>query len=333
MKTSLSDPLYSAQPARSYEIVTGRDEHGFPARYSLHLVAATCFDGKCKPLDVTLHWDAIGRYAGLETVPDRPLTRTEHDPFTKADYERLDAILRNPHSLLGRHPLTYFAPAKSPGAHAHGVDAVTAATPATVRSSVVPGAAYSSWVLWRWVHGEIVDKLQAHTRASCNDALLMRYLNSRDADVVAFALGLLVERETLSPAFEEACYRVLEDGGRANCQRALRALCSSPSDPATVQARIIGLYGRNGGSSSPILNYLEALPDTTPALWAQLAAQLSAVTAYSDLDGAVELLKQRAAGSPAVRQEVEKLARHADSHVAKRAKEFLRQSENRRQEP
>ena len=333
LRLSVSDPLHPKRPAETYAIDLGLGEHGFPARYSLHLFAATCFDGKCKPLDVTLHWDAIGRYAGLDATPGRPLSRKEHDPFTKADYERLDEILGNPHSILGRHPLELFVPVKAPAAHAHGVDAVTTATPASMRSAVVPGAAYSSWVLWRWVHGEIVDQLQARTRESCNDALLVHYLKSRDSGLVAFALDELVKRDVLTPAFEQACYQVLEDGGRANCARALRALASAPSDPATVQARIIGLYGRNGGSSRLILNYLEELPDATLEIWAQLAEQVSAVTDYSDLDGALELLKQRAAELPTVRQEVEKLARHADNHVAMRAKEFLRQDEDRRQEP
>lgn len=325
MTASLSDPLYPVQPARSYDIVTARDEHGYPSRYSLRLVAATCFDGKCKPLDVTLHWDAIGRYVGLDTPPDRPLSRKEHDPFTKADYERLNEILGNPYSILGRHPLEHFVPVKAPAAHTHGVDAVTTATPASLRSAVVPGAAYSSWVLWRWVHGEIVGELQARTRESCNDKFLLHCLGSRDSGFVAFALDELLKRDALTPAFELACYQVLEDGGRANCERALRALTAAPSDPAAVQGQIIRLYGRNGGSSALILNYLEELPDATSALWAQLAAQLSAVTDYSDLDGALELLKQRAAELPTVRQEVEKLAGHADRFVAMRAREFLKQ--------
>ena len=323
IRTSLSDPLYPAQPARSYDIVTTRDDQGAPVRYSLHLVAATCFDGKCLPLDVTLHWDAIGRYDGFDVEPDRPLTRKEHDPFTEADYRRLDEVLRNPHSILGNHPLHYFAPTAKPSLEADGVDSVTGATPVALREAVVPGAAYSSWVLWRWVHGEIVDQLQARTRASCTDALLMQYLETGDSGFVAFALDELVERGTLRPAFEQACYRVLEDAGRANCERALRALASAASDPVAVQGRIISLYGLNGGSSALILDYLETLPGATPALWAQLAAQLSAVTDYRDLDGALELLKQQAAESPAVRQEIEKLARHADQHVAGRAREFL----------
>ncbi len=333
LRLSVSDPLYPKRPAETYAIDLALDAHGFPARYSLHLVAATCFDGKCQPLDVTLHWDAIGRYAGLDTTPSRPLSRKEHDPFTKADYERLNEILGNLHSILGRHPLEHFVPVKAPAAHTHGVDAVTTATPASLRSAVVPGAAYSSWVLWRWVHGEIVGELQARTRESCNDKFLLHCLGSRDSGFVAFALDELLKRDALTPAFELACYQVLEDGGRANCERALRALASARSDPATVQGRIIRLYGRNCGSSALILNYLEELPDATSALWAQLAAQVSAVTGYRDLDGALELLKRRAPESPAVRKEIQKLARHADQHVAMRAREFLRQSENRRQEP
>jgi len=213
------------------------------------------------------------------------------------------------------------------------VDGVTGATPTALRDAVVPGAAYSSWVLWHWVHGEIVGQLQARTRATGSDALPMHFLDTGDSGFVAFALDELLKRGALTPVLEQACYRVLEDAGRANCKRALRALASASSDSAALQSELIRLYGRNGGSSNLILSYLEELPDATPALWEQLAGQLSAVTDYRDLEDALRLLKQRAAESLTVRQEVEELARHADQHVAMRAKEFLRQGDNRRQEP
>jgi len=188
-------------------------------------------------------------------------------------------------------------------------------------------------VLCHWVHGEIVGQLQARTRATGSDALPMHFLDTGDSGFVAFALDELLKRGALTPVLEQACYRVLEDAGRANCKRALRALASASSDSAALQSELIRLYGRNGGSSNLILSYLEELPDATPALWEQLAGQLSAVTDYRDLEDALRLLKQRAAESLTVRQEVEELARHADQHVAMRAKEFLRQGDNRRQEP
>ncbi len=326
LRLRLSDPLYPDHAAEDHAITVELDAHGFPVRYSMHLLAATCFDGKCQPLDVTLHWDAIGRYDGFDVDPTRPLTRKEHDPFTEADYRRLDEVLGNPHSSLGDHPLHYFVPAVK---HAHGaddVDGVSGATPTALLDAVVPGAAYSSWVLWHWVHGDIVGQLQARTRASGNDTLLMHFLSARDSGFVTFALDELLKRDALTPAFEQACYQVLEDGGRANCERALRALASAPSDAATVQGRIIRLYGRNGGSSRLILAYLEALPEAPPVIWEQLAAQLSAVSSYRDLDDVLKLLQARASDLQPVRLQIQKLTQHADRFVAMRAREFLDQN-------
>ena len=50
------------------------------------------------------------------------------------------------------------------------------------------------------------------------------------------------------------------------------------------------------------------------------------VSDYKDLDAALKTLKRQASESPVVRQKIENLARHADRHVATKAKEFLKQN-------
>ena len=95
---------------------------------------------------------------------------------------------------------------------------------------------------------------------------------------------------------------------------------------------LYGVVGEGMGHatrSSVILSHLETLPDASPVLWEQLAGQLTAVSDYRDLEAALKTLKRQAAESPVVRQKIESLTRHADRHVAKKAKSFLQQERER----
>lgn len=322
-EVTLSDPLYPNRPAKTYPVKIAWDKHGFPARYSFHLVAETCFDDKCKPLDATLQWDALGRYVGLSDSPRFPLTKKEHDPFGRQDYQRLDKILSDADSLLGRHPLEFFVPTKP--AIADKVDAVTMPTPIAVQDAVVPGAAYTSWVLWRWVNGDIVDQLLARTRRLSGDDHLSRCLNSSDRGFVEFALRRLLGDGIDDPRHLRACYRVLENSGRANCELALKLLLDSASDLDEVHRKLIALIGSNGGSSRLILNHFRDLTNPSPEDWVHLAKQLKHISDYRDLGIAMKLLKRRASDSAVVRTHVALLLESDDHFVVMQAKEYLDQ--------
>ncbi len=346
-EVELSDPADPGIPVRSFPVELILTGQGFPEEYRLSLVTGVCPDQVCRPLIVTLFWDAIGNYTRLEYPENSPLTKSDHTEFSPRDCTRLNAILKDKRSILGTHPLSAFVWKSSP-AEAE-IDAVTAATPQTVQDAVVPGAAYTSWVLWRWVNGEITDKLQALTRLHCSADYVNHCLLSEDARLVQFALMHLLDAGRTSedpmsnaaqqtqppaalrpspfnpsdPSLREGCFHILENGGRSSCRLALQYLTAQPPDADELNARLISLIGVNAGSSGLIFSYLQGLPGADPDLWDCLARHLTRISGYRDLDAALDLLAVRAAGSGIVQEQVAALLDSEDRFVVRRAKEFL----------
>ena len=350
----LHDPVKPDEPAINFRVELILDADGFPLEYRLPLTTGVCLDGQCNLLQAALFWDALGNYTRLED-DDAPLTKGDHKPFTDADYVRLDRILKARRSILGTHPLDYFL-IKPDDRSEVEVDGITAATPQSVKDAVVDQAAYTSWVLWHWVNGRIVDRLHAETVARVDDDYLLHGLKSDDRRLVRFALDQLLAAgrmsegqkskvgssevlgnshadlrpSTLRPldsSFREACFHIMENSGRTNCELALELLTESAEDPTEVQCRLIALIGRNSGSSRLLLSYFEKLPDPDPVVWVELAKQLKAITGYYDLDAAFALLEKKAGGLPEVRASVAPLADSEDPFVAQRAEEFMARKE------
>jgi hypothetical protein len=324
----LADPVHPDLSGKKLPVWLSFDQQGFPYEYQLSLQTEVCLERVCKLLKVMLVWDALGHYSRLELPGDDPLTKQNHDPFDSGDYERLDEILKDRESILGTYPLDFFVrpPAES---YTDEVDGVTAATPQTVRDAVVSGAAYTSWVLWHWVNGEAADKLRARTLPYCSADYLNHCLRSDDPRFVQFALQRLLKDELYDVRCREACFQILEKGGRANCQLALQYLSAQSLDSDELSVRLIALIGINAGSSRLILDWFENLPDLPPALWVQMAAHLEQVNAYYDVNAVLNLLERRAGDSERVGLEVGKLLQSENRFIVRRAQVFLGKQEER----
>ena len=318
----LRDPVKPDDPQINFQVELILDANGFPSEYRMPLTTGVCLDGSCNLLKAVLFWDALGNYSRLEDDEGTPLTKGDHKPFSDADYDRLDRLLKNKRSILGTHPLDYFL-VKPDGRNRVDVDGVTAATPQSVKDAVVDQAAYTSWALWQWVNGEVVDQLHSKTLALVNDDYLLHGLKSTDRRLVRFALDQLMKRGLEDPRHCEACFHILENSGRANCEPALKLLTDSSANLAKVHRRLITLIGQNGGSSRLILTYFEKLPDPDPDVWVRLARQIPHISGYRDLDAAMALLAKHANGSTEVRNQIQPLLESEDRFVVQRAKEFL----------
>ena len=71
---------------------------------------------------------------------------------------------------------------------ASSVDAVTGATQESIRNSVVEGAAYSSFVLWQFVYGQVKDSIRTYTRSIYSENIAKQLLNSNNYETQMFAL-------------------------------------------------------------------------------------------------------------------------------------------------
>ena len=317
----LTDPVKPDSGYLPHTVILSFDEYGFPDKYKLSLFIEVCLQEICKPLTVTLFWNALGEYEYLEYPEHLPFTKYNHKLFTPGDYRRLDAILRDRNSILGKHPLSFFE--KQFTRDPDRVDAVTSATPQAIRDAVVEDAAYTSWALWHWTNGEIAGLLLENTLGFCSSDYLLHCLDSEDPRFVHFGLNQLAQKDRVDPSFREKCFHILEHGGGAICKLALQIVTTAPDDTIRMHRELVRRIGMNAGSSQLIIDYFENLTVVAPVIWEDLAARLSHVSSYYYIFTSLILLEKRAGDSEAVRASVALLISSDDLNVSRRAEEFL----------
>ncbi len=158
--------------------------------YEASINLPVCDDNLCANLIVKVFWDLAGNYIRFDTIAGKPLTKFDHRPFTSADYQKLDEILQNKSSILRvleKEELTD----KNVKLKSTTVDAVTGATPASVKEQVVEGAVYSVFTLWHFVNGTLKDSLKNHTVSILSDKLIEQMLRSENFETQLFVLKQL----------------------------------------------------------------------------------------------------------------------------------------------
>ena len=68
------------------------DKNENPVKYSRKIITGVCIDGECRLVNIELFWNTTGRYLGFKLPKGEFLSKTEHDPFKSADYNRLHEL-------------------------------------------------------------------------------------------------------------------------------------------------------------------------------------------------------------------------------------------------
>ncbi|MFV1966473.1 MAG: SGNH/GDSL hydrolase family protein [Pirellulaceae bacterium] len=322
----LADPASPSAPARVHRVVQFRDQNGFPVGYALRFATEVCTDKQCRLAEVTMVWNAIGYYERLECLPGKPLTKKKHVPFEPDDYARLDRILRDRNSILATQPVTFFAKLVEEPKQVEdpqGMDALTSATPLAVQESVVKDAAYTTWVMWRWANGAMVQKLLAITEQSCTPRYLKYLLRSQDRTCVDFALKYVMQHHPDDAQYMEEVLHVLETGDRDHVILALRFLSGATKDQESLHARLIESCCRMKETYSPIvIRFLAAERDLPRTTLEGLTAHLDRLT-FFPIHLILRLLEERAFFSERTESDVVALLDSDDFFIARRACEYL----------
>ncbi|MGB5667912.1 MAG: hypothetical protein WBM53_13775 [Maribacter sp.] len=170
------------------------NEKNEPFLYSSEITTPVCADGECRLMHISLYWTLLGGYAGFDRYPNLPLTKHDHDEFLKEDYQKLHRLLMDKHSVLGRRTINALVE-KPKQTDMEGVDAVSGATVAAVKESVVSGALYSCYITWNLVYGEIRHQLKKHTLSLLNDGIVVQMLYNSNVDYQIFALKRFNEKQ------------------------------------------------------------------------------------------------------------------------------------------
>lgn len=158
-----------------------------PVLYTADISTPVCADGECKLMNIKLYWTLLGEYAGFDRYPELPLTKYDHDEFQDIDYQKLHELLIDDKSILGRRSINQLVE-KPKMRTVNGVDAISGATIARVKESVVSGALYSCYSAWHIVHSNIREELKAQSLSVLNDNMMVEMLYSNNDDYQLFVL-------------------------------------------------------------------------------------------------------------------------------------------------
>lgn len=155
--------------------------------FETELNMPVCDDKLCANVWLKIYWDMAGNFTHFDTISGKPLTKFDHKRFTGADYLKLNQILKNRNSILRSLEKSELV---DPNVRlkATTVDAVTGATPASIRNAVVEGAVYSSYALWHFVNGSVCDSLRSFSLKNYSRPMLFHMLESANFETQLFAL-------------------------------------------------------------------------------------------------------------------------------------------------
>ena len=164
-----------------------KDDRGIMSGYKAHIETPVCEDQRCEEVKLDLYWDLMGDFSRFAVDTSRSLTKVDHVPFTQADYDRLDGILRskNPSFIhLRKSELVENLNSNL----ATPIDGISGATVQAVKQDMVPGAVYTCYTLWHLANGGVSFQLAEQTRKRLDDDLIQTLLDRDDLEVHHFLL-------------------------------------------------------------------------------------------------------------------------------------------------
>jgi len=194
-----SDKEYKGNPISTFIVADTisaslhlkRDSAGLPDGYEATVFTPVCETERCYAIEILLHWDLIGNYVKFDTLPGGELTKLDHIPFTKEDYQKLNSILSNNNSALG----AYSKDELVKNSRTSALDGITGATIQGIKDAVINGAVYSCYTLWHIAHGPVVDSIQESTRRLLSKELVQKLVDLENAEVNYFLLNHLSKED------------------------------------------------------------------------------------------------------------------------------------------
>jgi len=130
-------------------------------------------------VELIFYWNLVGDFVKYELVPEKPLTKQKHEPFTDADYQKLSELLTDKEPAFSN-----FKKEELVSKVANDIDASSGATIAAVKGQTIEGAIYSCYTLWQIANGEVVELIRQHTVKKLDKKVVqnIKQINTQDAD-------------------------------------------------------------------------------------------------------------------------------------------------------
>lgn len=167
-------------------------DDGLTQWFSRDVVKVVCLDTVCRLARLRLFWNIKGDYLRFEVPKGEPLTKLDHIPFTKSDYDRLDQILKDSLSILKNIEEKDLVIKKADDKTTNDkVDGYTGATTPSVREYAIKGAVYTCYTLWHTVYGTTTKKIRQIEGAKVSSDYISRLFGHEDNLYSSHAISLV----------------------------------------------------------------------------------------------------------------------------------------------
>lgn len=302
------------------ELVVTTDEQGFPHRYHMDVDSVVCGDGMCGVVTVRLFWNSVGAYERFTLPGGGTLTKKDHEIFTRKDYARLHEILADRDSIFGQISADQII---SPSEAIEDVDAITGATPQTIRDAVVDGAVYTSYTLWHWANGDAVDEIRRLTGKLATDEHLLTALKQGEDAVAILAMKSLARRRRHDETTIQAIVERVANGRAVVARAAVDYLETVTIDgnPEIYYKGMERLFAKADTQKRTFyLSALSATSLTPPAgFFDRLSHWLPRLDTYYEIHLLLELMEARNPGSEIVTEQAMAVLTNDNFLIARRA--------------
>jgi len=186
-----------------------RSVEGFPVLYFRKFSTGVCLENECRPLLIILYWTVTGRYLGFELPQGEFLSKTEHEPFVKKEYEELNKLLSNSYSTLANFSLEELV---EPVTNEEEVDGVSGATRSGILDYCVDGAVFTTYTLWHLVYGDTRRKIIDNTKSEMTPELLELILESNNKEDRKWALSNSNKFLETSKSIQDKIFDLIDKG-------------------------------------------------------------------------------------------------------------------------
>ncbi len=318
---------YSKTDTFSYDLKIAFAENDKPKFYYSKLVTPVCESGACYLVNVKTFWDLVGTYLGFSLPPDRILTKIDHEHFEMADYEKLDRILSDPNWPLAGYAINELIVDSTKVLVDSEIDAYSGATAPFVREQDnIPGALYTIYTLWEFVHDEdIVKKLQDYTFSLVeNHSLRMiDFLSSDRVSDRVWALNNIDQSKELNSQLRSSLLDIISGDDYFLPYSAISAIKSVHLDSDSLQIGLFSKYKQvNHGLKKMIIEkFMEApcLSSEVVTLSRSLLEQLNG----QQLGDFLKLYSKHSVNDLETCRTISKILQNENRYISQKAYKFL----------
>jgi hypothetical protein len=247
------------------DIIQVRSEGGIPAHYFIELQTGVCYENECRPLDMLIYWNITGRYLGFKLVNGEFLSKYDHKPFTRQEYERLHQLLADPFLPLGNYAFEDLV--ASNDSNNQLTDGVSGATSKDVLEYVVDGAAYTTHKLWNVVYGPIQQQVINLTEKKLGSFLFTKILQSTNQSDRTWALERISLVPELDDSMVDLVIQIILEEEYFQTYLLLRSLSSEQLESKDLQLQLFKLIGKvDFEIENLIFDHLAEVSNLNPAV-------------------------------------------------------------------